>query len=71
MKGKVLSYTVLHIVPDGFNSPLYLAIVKTSEDKLLVYTEEKGMKIGKRVKITRQGDYFYARSLKILDYFKK
>lgn len=62
MKGKILTYTELWVVPEGYDSPLGLCLVDTKEKgKLLAYSHSsEKIRIGQRVTLEKRGEHYYA-----------
>ncbi|MBI5166990.1 MAG: OB-fold domain-containing protein [candidate division NC10 bacterium] len=64
--GRILSYTVLYSPPEGFSSPLSIALVELEgRAKFLCHGEEKGLKIGRRVAIERLDEIYYFSTLSL------
>ena len=68
--GELLTYTILHTVPEGFTAPLYLGMVELDDisgSKLICECmgeqEEQELEIGKRVKIQEQDGKYYFRAV--------
>jgi hypothetical protein len=59
--GEVVSFTTLHSPPEGFRSPLHIAIVELEGGaRLFCHGEEtKGVKIGSRVAVEDVDSIFY------------
>lgn len=67
--GEVVSFTTLHAAPEGFKSPLHLAIVALEGGAHFVChgAETRGVKIGSRVAIEATGSVYYFAQLGALD----
>jgi hypothetical protein len=59
--GEVVSFTTLHSPPEGFRSPLHIAIVELEGGaRLFCHGEEtRGVKIGSRVAVEHVDSIFY------------
>jgi len=59
--GEVVSFTTLHSPPEGFRSPLHIAIVELEGGaRLFCHGEEtRGVKIGSRVSVEDVNSIFY------------
>ena len=59
--GEVVSFTTLHSPPEGFRSPLHIAIVELEGGaRLFCHGEEtRGVKIGSRVSVEDVNSVFY------------
>ena len=66
-EGVLQTYTVLHTTPEGFRSPLQIALIEDEEGHMIMARGRKveDLKIGTRVIITHIGEtyYFFNRSL--------
>lgn len=66
-EGVLQTYTVLYTAPEGFRSPLQIALIEDEENNVIMARGRKAQptKIGTRVLITRIGDtyYFFNRTL--------
>lgn len=62
-EGKVLSYAHLQIPPEGFDTPLDLAMVEIEKGPKLVCWTDKALKIDDRVKISFDRGIFRCDSL--------
>jgi len=66
-EGVLQTYTVLYTAPEGFRSPLQIALIEDDEDFVIMARGRnvQPIRIGTRVIITRIGDtyYFFNRSL--------
>ncbi len=66
-EGVLQTYTVLYTVPEGFRSPLQIALIEDDENYVIMARGRNAhpMRIGTRVIITRIGEtyYFFNRSL--------
>jgi hypothetical protein len=66
-EGILQTYTVLYTVPEGFRSPLQIALIEDDESNVIMARGRNAqpMRIGTRVIITRIGEtyYFFNRSL--------
>jgi acetyl-CoA C-acetyltransferase len=66
-EGVLQTYTVLYTTPEGFRSPLQIALIEDDENYVIMARGRKAqpMRIGTRVIITRIGEtyYFFNRSL--------
>ena len=67
--GEIVTFTTLHSPPEGFRSPLHIAIVELDGGARFVCHGEatKGIKIGSRVSIESVGDVYYFAHLGALD----
>ncbi len=59
--GRILTYTILHIPPEGFPAPLYLAIVELRHRvRIFATTREPSiLELGRRVVIDTVEDKYY------------
>jgi acetyl-CoA acetyltransferase len=66
-EGVLQTYTVLYTTPEGFRSPLQIALIEDAEGSVIMARGRKvqHLKIGTRVIITKIGEtyYFFSRSL--------
>jgi len=67
--GEVVSFTTLHSPPEGFRSPLHIAIVELEGGaRLFCHGEEtRGVKIGSRVSVEDVDSVFYFSHLGFAD----
>jgi hypothetical protein len=67
--GDVISFTTLHAPPEGFRSPLHIAIVQLEGGARFVChgSETRGIKIGSRVAIEAIDNVFYFAQLGALE----
>jgi hypothetical protein len=67
--GEVVTFTTLFSPPEGFRSPLHLAIIRLEGGAQLVChgTETRGLKIGSRVAVESVDDIYYFSNLGVLD----
>jgi hypothetical protein len=67
--GEVVSFTTLHAPPEGFRSPLHIAIVELDGGARFVChgAETRGIKIGSRVAVEAIDDVYYFAQLGALD----
>jgi hypothetical protein len=67
--GEIVSFTTLHSAPEGFRSPLHIAIVELEEGARTVChgSETRGLKIGSRVSIEAVDNVYYFEHLGALD----
>jgi acyl-CoA-associated DUF35 OB-fold domain-containing protein len=67
--GEVISFTTLHSPPDGFRSPLHIALIELVGGARFVChgSETKGLKIGAVVAIEAIDDVYYFSHLGALD----
>lgn len=67
--GEIVTFTTLHSPPEGFRSPLHIAIVKLAGGAQLVCHGEatKGIRIGSRVSIEAVDRVYYFAHLGALD----
>ena len=67
--GEVISFTTLHAPPEGFRSPLHIAIVQLDGGARFVChgAETRGIKIGSRVAIEAIDNVYYFSQLGPLD----
>jgi uncharacterized OB-fold protein len=58
---ELLTYTTLHTVPEGFNAPIFLALVKLEQGaKLMCECKNKDdLEIGKKGKIVLENKKYY------------
>lgn len=58
---KLLTYTILHIVPEGFEAPINLTLVELEKGAkfLCVCKNENDLKIGKKGKIIFKNEKYY------------
>ncbi len=58
---EILTYTIEHIVPDGFNAPIFLVLVKLEQGAILLCEceNEKDLEIGRQGKIVCKHDKYY------------
>ncbi len=59
--GEVLTYTTLYAVPEGFEGPIKLAMVKLEGGANLIcgYEGEQDLNIEEKVKIKKKGEFFF------------
>ena len=67
--GEIVSFTTLHSAPEGFRSPLHIALVELEGGARFVChgAETRGLKIGSQVAIEAVGDVYYFSHLGALD----
>jgi hypothetical protein len=67
--GEVISFTTLHAAPEGFRSPLHIAIVELGGGARFVChgAETRGIRIGSRVAVEAIDNVFYFAQLGALD----
>jgi hypothetical protein len=67
--GEIVSFTTLHAAPEGFRSPLHIAIVELEEGARFVChgAGTEGVRIGSRVAIEAIDDIYYFSHLGALD----
>ena len=67
--GEIVSFTTLHAAPEGFRSPLNIAIVELEGGARFVChgDETRGLKIGSSVAIEATGDVYYFSHLGALE----
>jgi hypothetical protein len=67
--GEVISFTTLHSPPEGFRSPLHIALVELAGGARFDChgAETRGLRIGSRVAIEAVGDVYYFSHLGALD----
>jgi hypothetical protein len=67
--GEIVSFTTLHSPPEGFRSPLHLALVALEGGaRFLCHgAETRGLKIGSRVAIEAVNEVYYFSHLGALD----
>lgn len=60
-KARLLTYTTLYVVPEGFNAPVSLALVELEQEvKLLCECKnENDLEIGKEGKIVAENEKYY------------
>jgi hypothetical protein len=67
--GEVVSFTTLHAPPEGFRSPLHLAIIELERGARFVChgAETRGIRIGSTVAVEAIDDIYYFAHLSALD----
>lgn len=67
--GEVISYTTLHAAPEGFRSPLHMALVALDGGARLFChgAETRGLRIGSRVAVEEVDQVYYFSHLGVLD----
>lgn len=67
--GEIVSFTTLHSPPEGFRSPLHIALVALEGGARFVChgAETRGLRIGSRVAIEAVDSVYYFSSLSSLD----
>ncbi len=67
--GEIVSYTTLHSPPEGFRSPLHIALVELEGGARFVChgAQTRGVRIGSRVAIEAVDHVYYFSSLSALD----
>jgi hypothetical protein len=67
--GEVVSFTTLHSPPEGFRSPLHIALVELEEGARFVChgAETRGLKVGSTVAIEAIDNVYYFSHLGTLD----
>jgi hypothetical protein len=67
--GEVVSFTTLHSPPEGFRSPLHIALVELEEGARFVChgSETRGLKVGATVAIEAIDNVYYFSHLGTLD----
>jgi hypothetical protein len=67
--GQIASFTTLHSAPEGFRSPLHIALVDLEGGARLVChgAETRGLKVGSTVAIEAIDDVYYFSHLGTLD----
>lgn len=67
--GEIISFTTLHSPPEGFRSPLQIALIKLEGGARFVCHGDgtRGVRIGSRVTIEAVGDVYYFSHLGALD----
>jgi hypothetical protein len=67
--GEVISFTTLHAPPEGFRSPLHIALVELSGGARFIChgAETVGLRIGSRVAIEAVGNVYYFSHLGAMD----
>ena len=60
-EAEILTYTKLFIVPEGFNAPIFLVLVKLEKGaKLLCISKnENNLKIGEKGKVVFENEKYY------------
>ncbi len=60
-EGSVLTYTTLHATPEGFESPIRLAMVELKEGAHLIcgVKDGKDFKIGDDVNVKKDGELYF------------
>jgi len=59
-EGEIETFTILYVTPDGFLSPLALALIRTSDGRLVMAQGEDSehLKIGREVYLRRMDDFY-------------
>jgi len=67
--GEVVSFTTLHSPPEGFRSPLHIALIELEGGARFVChgAQTRGLKIGSRVAVEAIDDVYYFSHLGALD----
>ena len=67
--GEIVSFTTLHSPPEGFRSPLHIALVELQRGARFVChgAETRGLKIGSKVAIEAIDHVYYFSHLGVLD----
>jgi len=67
--GEVVSFTTLHSPPEGFSSPLHLALVALDGGARLFChgAETKGLRVGSRVAVEEVDQVYYFSHLGVMD----
>jgi hypothetical protein len=67
--GQVVTFTTLHAAPEGFRSPLHIALVELEEGARFVChgSETRGLKVGATVAIEAIDNVYYFSHLGTLD----
>jgi hypothetical protein len=67
--GEVVTFTTLHAAPEGFKSPLHIALVELEEGARFVChgSETRGLKVGATVAIEAIDNVYYFSHLGTLD----
>jgi len=67
--GEIVSFTTLHSPPEGFRSPLHIALVALEGGARFVChgAQTRGLRVGSRVAIEAVDDIYYFSSLSALD----
>ena len=67
--GEIVSFTTLHSAPEGFRSPLHIALVELDEGARFVChgAQTEGLRIGSRVAIEAIDDVYYFSHLGAMD----
>ena len=67
--GEVVSFTTLHSPPEGFRSPLYLALVALDGGARLFChgAETKGIRVGSRVAVEEVNQVYYFSHLGVME----
>jgi hypothetical protein len=67
--GEVMSFTTLHSPPEGFRSPLHIALIELEGGARFVChgAETRGLKIGARVAVEAVNEVYYFSHLGALD----
>lgn len=67
--GEVLAFTTLHSPPEGFRSPLHIALVELEGGARFVChgAETRGLRVGARVAVEAVDDVYYFSHLGVVD----
>jgi hypothetical protein len=67
--GEIVSFTTLHSPPEGFRSPLHIALIALEGGARFVChgSQTRGVRIGSRVAVEAIDDVYYFSSLSALD----
>lgn len=60
-KGRLLSYTVVHVVPEGFDAPRSVALVQLGSGARVLCEMEGDHPLDSTVEVVRDGDVLRAR----------
>lgn len=60
-KGRILSYTVVHVVPDGFDAPRAVALVELDSGARVLAEIEDDHPLDSKVEVLPEGDTFKAK----------
>lgn len=58
-KGKILTFTTLYSAPEGFTTPINIAMVELENGARLLCEARCEMRIGKEVKIEEEGEKYF------------
>jgi uncharacterized OB-fold protein len=59
-RGKLLSYTIVHVVPEGFEAPRAVALVELVSGARVLCSIDKGHPLDSDVEVVPEGDGYKA-----------